>query len=581
MNVEFDLIIRGGTVIDGTGADARRADVGVSGGKIAAIGGLPDAAAGKVLDASGSVVAPGFIDMHSHADCTILLFPGAESLLRQGFTTFVGGNCGSSPAPLEGQYLMQCWELDFWDELAPYTFYEDSPLPAGKVRAYMRGKLGYDMDWRSFGEFLGRVERTGIAANYIPLVGHGQIRAQVMGADHLRAATCSEVEAVAAGVREAMEAGAWGLSTGLDYAPGAYASHEELVRAASESAAYGGIYATHWRRTGIRRGNNRLPAKIDGIREAIAIGEESGARCEISHILSGYDITPDSGPGLDEAAARATLAPIDGAVERGLDISFDVIPNTSGGIDILPWLVQYFRPWVKQAGGVEQFMRNLRAADYRQYIKRSIDRGDWYLLSSEGQRGWPERLRVLRSAVPGRTGRSAAELGEEMGLGPVGTLFALLEEDPATLVGQEQFPAASVREFLRHPRALVGSDSFALDAVGVYGLQNPPYIMPHPNAYCAAVNFLTGYAPGGLVQAVQQLTGRPARWLGLERRGTLVDGSWADITVFTPDALRTNESFCEPRSFPSGIRHVLVNGSCAVEEGQSTSARTGAVLRRR
>ena len=161
------------------------------------------------------------------------------------------------------------------------------------------------------------------------------------------------------------------------------------------------------------------------------------------------------------------------------------------------------------------------------------------------------------------------------------TLFALLEEDPATLVWQEQFSAASVREFLRHPRALVGSDSFALDAVGIYGLQEPPYIMPHPNTYCAAVSFLTGYAPGGLAGAVHQLTGRPARRLGLERRGLIAEGYQADITVFTPGALRTNESFSEPRSFPSGIRHVLVNGGCAVEEGESTSARTGRVLRRR
>ena len=579
--MEFDLIIRGGEVIDGSGAEAKRADVGVTGGRIAAVGNLDGAAAGKTLDASGSVVAPGFIDMHSHADCTILLFPGAESLLRQGFTTFVGGNCGNSPAPLAEQYLMQCWELDFWDELEPYSFYERSPLPAERVRAYMREKLGYDMDWRSFGDFLDRVERAGIAANYVPLAGHGQIRAQVMGEDHLRAATRAEAEAVAAGVREAMEAGAWGVSTGLDYAPGAYADRRELVLAAAESAAFGGIYATHWRRTGIRRGNSRPSAKLDGILEAIAIAEESGASCEISHILSGYDITPEGGPGLDEAAVRATLAPIDEALGRGLDISFDVIPNTSGGIDILPWLVQYFRPWVKQAGGTGQFLRNLRAADFREYVKRSIGRGDWYLLGSEGQRGWPERLRVLRSSVPGRAGRSAAELGEELGLGPVDTLFALLEEDPATLVWQEQFSAASVREFLRHPRALVGSDSFALDAVGIYGLQEPPYIMPHPNTYCAAVSFLTGYAPGGLAGAVHQLTGRPARRLGLERRGLIAEGYQADITVFTPGALRTNESFCEPRSFPSGIRHVLVNGGCAVEEGESTSARTGRVLRRR
>lgn len=579
--MEFELIIRGGELADGTGAPLRHADVGISGGKIAAIGGLSGCASAKSLDARGCVVAPGFIDVHSHADCTILLFPGAESLLRQGFTTFVGGNCGNSPAPLYGQYLMQCWELDLWDELAPYIFYETSPLPADMVRGYMLRKLGYDMDWHSFGEFLDRVERTGIAANYVPLVGHGQLRAQVMGADHLRRADAAETEAIAAGVREAMEAGAWGISTGLDYAPGAYAGRDELVRAAAQAAEYGGIYATHWRRTGIRRGNDRPPAKIDGIHEAIAIAAQAGARCEISHILSGFGIVPGGVQCLEDAAVQATLEPIDRALERGLDISFDVIPNTSGGIDILPLLVQYFRPWVKQSGGVGRFMLNLRAPDYRDYIKRSIDRGDWYLLSSEGQRGWQERLRVLRSKAAGRAGKSVAVLGEELGLGPVDTLFALLSEDEHVMVGQELFSGRSVGGFLKHPRALVGSDSFALDGTGIYGLGDPPYIMPHPNTYCAAVSFLTRYAPADTAQAVRQLTGRPAEWLGLDGRGTLVEGSWADITVFEPSGLSPNEDYCEPRRFPSGIRHVLVNGCCAVENCESTSARAGRLLRRR
>lgn len=578
--MDFDLIICGCDLADGTGAPLRRADIGVLDGKIAAIGELT-AAGGRRLDASGCVAAPGFIDMHSHADCTILMFPGAESLLRQGFTTFVGGNCGNSPAPLGESYLMQCWELDFWDELEPYMFYEPGLLPAERVRGYVREKLGYDMDWRSFGEFLDRVDAAPVAANYVPLVGHGQIRAQVMGVEHMRAATSGELELMRAHVREAMEAGAWGISTGLDYAPGACAEREELVRLASEAAARGGIYATHWRRTGLRRGNSRLPSKLNGIHEAIDIAAASGARCEISHILSGYDISPGGSAELDEAAARATLRPIDEALAGGLDISFDVIPNTSGGIDILPWLLRWFQPWVKLAGGAEQFVRALRAADCREYIRRSIERGDWYLLSSEGQKGWPERLRVLRSRVPGREGKSVLELEEELGAGPVDTLFALLLEDHATLVRQEQFSAASVREFLRHPRALVGSDSFALDAVGVYGLQDPPYIMPHPNAYCAAVSFLKDYSSGGLAAAVRKLTGQPAGWLGLDRRGLLAEGWWADITVFEPGALETNESYSEPRRFPSGIRHVLVNGRCAVENGESTAERAGKLLRKR
>lgn len=576
----FDILIRNARVCDGTGQPAFSADIGVVGDRIAQIGDLQDCNAAQTIDAAGRVAAPGFIDMHSHGDCTLLLFPNAQSLLRQGVTTIVGGNCGTSPAPLDRVYLMQCWELDFWQELDPFVFYENSFLDPAPVRAYFRDHLGYDMDWHSFGEFLNRVERAHCAVNYVPLVGHGQVRAQILGLENARPATAEEADAIAALLREAMEDGAWGISTGLDYAPGAFADTEELKKAVSAAGQYGGLYATHWRRTGIRKGHGQKRGKIDGILEALELAAQGGAHLQISHILSGYDIFPDTDPALSIAAVHATLSPIDRALAAGQPVAFDVIPNTGGGIDILPWLVRYFQPWVRQAGSVEGFLHNLRAGDYRDYIKRSIERGDWYLLSAQAQPDWDAKLTVIRSANSGRVGKTIRTLCTDTGTEPLDMLFTLLLEDPDTLVDQKMFLPETVREFLSHPRAMVGSDSFALDQTGIYGLQTPPYIMPHPNTYCAFPNFLLHYASGTLEQAVHQLTQRPAEWLGLRERGTLRAGNFADIVLLSPEALATNESYCEPRNFPDGIDTVLVNGVIAVQDGRETEQRPGRVLRR-
>lgn len=576
----FDILIRNARVCDGTGQPAFSADIGVVGDRIAQIGDLQDCNAAQTIDAAGRVAAPGFIDMHSHGDCTLLLFPNAQSLLRQGVTTIVGGNCGTSPAPLDRVYLMQCWELDFWQELDPFVFYENSFLDPAPVRAYFRDHLGYDMDWHSFGEFLNRVERAHCAVNYVPLVGHGQVRAQILGLENARPATAEEADAIAALLREAMEDGAWGISTGLDYAPGAFADTEELKKAVSAAGQYGGLYATHWRRTGIRKGHGQKRGKIDGILEALELAAQGGAHLQISHILSGYDIFPDTDPALSIAAVHATLSPIDRALAAGQPVAFDVIPNTGGGIDILPWLVRYFQPWVRQAGSVEGFLHNLRAGDYRDYIKRSIERGDWYLLSAQAQPDWDAKLTVIRSANSGRVGKTIRTLCTDTGTEPLDMLFTLLLEDPGTLVDQKMFLPETVREFLSHPRAMVGSDSFALDQTGIYGLQTPPYIMPHPNTYCAFPNFLLHYASGTLEQAVHQLTQRPAEWLGLRERGTLRAGNFADIVLLSPEALATNESYCEPRNFPDGIDTVLVNGVIAVQDGRETEQRPGRVLRR-
>ena len=212
---EFDLLIRGALIVDGTGRPGFRGSIGIRNGKIVAVGGIPaNADARRVLDAAGLVACPGFIDMHAHGDLTLLQYPEAESYVMQGVTTIVGGNCGFSPAPLKNVWLFQFWEYGWWHEIAPYKYMPEPVQPLDKVDEKFREKLGWGITWRSFGEFLSRVEEVGISINYVPLVGHNTIRATVMEHDYKRKAKPREIREMKAYVVEAMESGAFGLSTG-------------------------------------------------------------------------------------------------------------------------------------------------------------------------------------------------------------------------------------------------------------------------------------------------------------------------------------------------------------------------------
>jgi len=244
---KLDIIIKNGSIVDGTDKDMYKDDIGIKDGKIVKIGKLDDCSAERMIDGEGLIVSPGFIDMHSHGEMTILMFPKAESSIKQGITTMVGGNCGISPAPLEGYWLMQFWEFDFWDEIQPYIFYQDAIQPMEKAKDVIKKKFGVDIKWSTFKEFLDCVDERGASINFVPFVGHGQIRGQVMGMDSSRQATDEEIEKMAKYIREAMESGAVGMSTGLIYPPGVYTPKDELVELCKVVAEYGGVYASHIR----------------------------------------------------------------------------------------------------------------------------------------------------------------------------------------------------------------------------------------------------------------------------------------------------------------------------------------------
>lgn len=582
MSEHLDIIIKKGNVVDGTGKDMYKADIGIKDERIIHIGDLEGWTAEKVIEAEGMIVSPGFIDVHSHGEATVLLFPEAQSALGQGITTIVGGNCGISPAPLKDYWLMAFWEFDFWNEVEPYTFYEDPIKPIDKVKKVLNERFDLDVDWQTFGEFLEKVESRGTSANIVPLVGHGQIRAQVMGKDSSRLATSEEIDRMKDFVREAMESGAYGMSTGLDYAPGAYANTEELIDLAKVVKQYDGIYATHWRRTGVRRGTPKRPKKIKGVEEAVEIGKKADIKVQISHLITGYEIYPEPPAALQRASAQATLDVIDQAVNDGVDVAFDVIPNTSGGIGVAPYLITAFLPWVRQAGSIDQFVTNLKAHDYRAYIKEFITSGKWYSINPKVNPDWDKSITVCRSINKLYQGKSIGEIADGKGIDALDLLFELLAEDPYVQVKASMMSDEGVKVFLKHHRSMVCTDAFFFDDKGVWGQTTEiPRILPHPNTYCAFVRYLLNYGEDRLEDKIRRITGFPADWFELVDRGYIKEGAYADVCVFDLNGLETNENHIEPRNYPDGIKHVIVNGKLVIKDGKHTGALPGKILRKR
>jgi len=595
MSSEFEVLISGGTVVDGTGRQAYRADVGIRGGRISAIGDLSGSEAARHISAAGAVVCPGFFDMHNHAEGTILSYPQAESFVMQGITTALAGQCGFSPAPLVDKYLMSFWEFRFWPDIEPYMFHEPLIHPLSAVRRAAEARIGLDIDWHGFDEWRQRVVGERISLNLMPLVGHNTIRAQVMGDDHARAPSSEELEAMKRLLRESLAAGAAGLSTGVDYLPGAHAPLAELVALNEVVAEHGLLHAMHWRRTGIRRADAKRdgpPDKLAGIRQAIEIGRETGVKTLIAHIVSGYDIRPRPTAELEEAAAHATMGLIDDAVDKGLDVAFDVIPNADGGVLLSSYLIGPLTPWARQLGSAEALASALRVRDFRDQVRDYLEAGRWYSFQPKADSGWAERIEVLEAANDAWRGRTIAAISQAAAAGgneasanganataadPLETLMDMIVAEPRARVRNlGLMPVSGTRAFLAHPRGMMGSDTFAFD--DTWQVEHPPYLLPHPNTYSAVPWFFERYATGSLEDKVHKLTGLPAAWLGIKDRGRVAEGYWGDLVIWVPDDFRARGDYLEPRRYPAGLHAVLVNGEVVVEAGRHTGARPGRVL---
>lgn len=531
--MKSDLILTGGSIIDGTGSAQREGDVRISGEKIAWTGDGPRDGAER-LDISGKIVCPGFVDFHAHTDMTLLVNPACESKITQGVTLEVNGNCGVSDAPVVH--------------------------PEARERAKAAwSKLGVELNWESMGEMLDVLQQHGSSINFCTLLGHGNVRRQVVGEED-RPATPEEVSAMQGVVARAMDEGAVGLSTGLIYPPSCYGSTDEIAALCEPVARRGGIYATHMR--------SEADELIASVREAIQIGEISGAKVQISHLKAcGKSNHGDT---------LQALELIEQARARGVDVTADQYPYiaTCTGLDTA------IPAWA-HSGGPRAMRERLSDPSTRSGIEAEIRR-DFEPGGYQHDAGGMESIVISSVSTDANRwceGRNMAEIAKARGEEPVQALINfLLEED--FHIGMVHFclSETDVKAVMQTPYTLFGSDATARACSGPMGTGKP-----HPRAFGTFPRILRRYVREqkviGLEMAIQKMTSLAADRLGLSDRGRLQEGCQADIVVFDPESVRDTATFVEPQQLSAGIEHVMVNGDFAVKDGKLTGAKCGSVVR--
>ncbi len=589
MSDEYDILIKNASIVDGTGSPAYKGAIAVKDDRIAAIGeveGDLKADAKRVIDAEDLVAAPGFIDVHNHGDLSILYYPEAESFVRQGITTFVGGQCGDSPGPF-GEYIGLPWFLgDLYVDIAPTMYNREWLIPRDLLNSRHKELYGWEIDWETLGEFFQRVEAKGITPNYAPLVGHGDVRSLVMGPDFKREATKREVREMRKHVEQAMEDGCIGISVGRDYDPGIWAGFDEILACARVAAKYGGVYTSHSHRTGhrkSRRPGEFPPDKTEGVLEAIDVGRRAKMSVQISHLGALYDVKPGGSDIMTEAAVRTTLKLIDDAREEGIDVNFDEIPNhLAGGIGTTPWLVSYLTPWMRVAGTLEQLVSALRMREFREEIKENIWAGKHYGLNPNINENWAKQRTIVVCKDERFVDKTLAQIAEELGVDQLDALFEVLTADPETKAVRKGGDDWVKLMFFQHPEMMIGIDTFAVDDKRVS--RHPPWGLPSENSYGGFPRyFRRAYRETGalsLEEAVRKVTSLPADKFGLTGRGVLEAGAFADIVVMDPETVTDKGDQLNPRRYPKGIERVIVNGTIVVEDSEHTGAKPGKVLRR-
>ena len=529
----YDVIVRGGTVYDGTGADGVVADVAIADDTIAVVGDLSDATAPVELDATGMAVAPGFINMLSWATESLIEDPRSQSDIRQGVTLEVMGE-GWSMGPLTDTMKA--------------------------LQRSQQGDIKYEIEWTTLGDYLEYLEDRGVASNVASFVGATTVRIHELGYDN-RAPTAEELERMRALVREAMEEGALGLGSSLIYAPAFYASTNELVALAEEAGRYGGMYISH-----IRSEGNALLEALD---ELITIAREADVPAEVYHLKQAGEA--------NWGKLNAVIAAIESARDEGLRITTDMYTYTAGatGLDAA------MPPWV-QEGGLEEWKRRLQDPEIRPRVLAEMraPTDEWESLLRLA--GDPQRVLLVgfkQDSLKHLTGRTLAEVAEEWGTSPeeaamdlvvaddsrVGTVYFLMSED-------------NVRRQIGLPWMTFGSDAGSLAPEGVFLESNP-----HPRAYGNFARLLGRYVRQEnvipLEEAIHKLTGMPAAHLGIRRRGELRPGYFADVVVFDPDTIIDHATFAEPHQYATGVAHVFVNGTQVLADGEHTGALPGRVVR--
>ena len=527
----FDIILKGGEVYDGTRGESTVTDVAIADGRIAEIGTLQPDRAETVIDVSGLVVSPGFVDMHTHSDFTLIADGRAESQVHQGVTTEVIGQCGISCAPV-------CAHKDIRAVSPWYTDQAKHP------------------NWLSFAEYLDALDQADLGVNVMAFVGHGTIHRAVLG-DELRAGEPEEVAAMARLVDQAMDEGAGGFSSGLEYFPGILAAPEHLVPMCEVAAARGRLYATHVR--------NRDTHYDLGFSEAIATARQSGARLQISHIQPKF--------GAPDYAMNHTLEMIDVARRYDVDVAFDVIPH-----DWNHTLMAAILPKWAQAGGIDEVMKRLSDPEARERIKAN-PQPMWLIVKAEK---WEDIVLLNATHNKDIVGADFAEIGRMRNTHPYDAVLDILLEEGENLMScmwsSKSFRDSDVDLCLQQPECAVISDTVAIANDGI--------LKDHIGSlsgYGWAARFLQYYVRDrkilNLSEGLRKITSIPAERLGLKDRGKIRRGFAADICVFDQANIASNATARNPRRYASGIAHVLVNGTLHMFNGKRTAANAGRVVR--
>ena len=536
--MKYDLLIKNAKIIDGSNTPWFMGDVAVSGERIAAVGNLgphAEAKADRILDASGKILCPGFIDSHTHLDLTPFVCnnsqdPRSERRLQQGITTQIFGCCGIGPAPVSKETKAAWMERTFG--------IHDTE----------------ELDWNSFGEYMDVLGEKPLGVNFAGYVGHGAIRHCVMGFEN-RKATRQELDAMKDLLRQAMESGAVGMSTGLIYAPGTFADQEELMELCSVLKEYGGIYASH-----IRSENKGW---LESVEEVVELCEANGIPGIVHHLKTKAKESKE--------LVASVLKCMDDARSRGVDVVFEQYPYEASATTldvVLPtWMLE---------GGDEAILERIRNKERFEEYRKDIwaDYG-WRNLEEE----WIGAKNMLIQSAEGHPeykGRFIDEIARDLGLEPVATVFRILEEthlrSGAAFFGIKE---EDIRTILQHPLGMVGSDS---DDVKVGDTSHPRTNGTFPRVL---KSYVLDKGVISMETAIYKMTGFPSARFGLHERGLIRQGFYADMVLFDPETLEDNATYVDPFGAPEGFELVLVNGIPALEHGRPTGEMAGRVLRSR
>lgn len=519
-------LIKNGRIVDGTGAPYKYGDILVQGDEILAMGRL-EVEADRIIDAKNHIVAPGFIDLHTHSDIPLLVDPRASSKLLQGVTTEVLGNCGGSPAP----------------------------LGENNREATAKNIAEYDIEptWNSYGEYLAALEEKRPGINAVGLVGHSALRSHIMGFAQ-RESTDQEKKAMGLLLERSMEEGAWGFSSGLQYTPSGFADVEELVELGKVAAGKGGLYSTHMR--------DEAGKVLEAIEENIEVGRQSEVPVQISHLKAARK---ENWPLIPKA-----LELLSAQREAGLDITCEVYPYvaSSTGLDIV------LPAWAHD-GGQEAMLDRLRDTAIREELARGLE-------SSRNEEDFHNLMISYLPQGPLKMweGKRLDEIARGLGLKNGDCICHLILESGGR-AGMVHFSLdeGNVKRILQHPLSMVISDGSSLACDGPLKRGKP-----HPRNFGTFPRVLGHYVRKEKVlrleEAVYKMTGMPAWRLGLPKRGLLKEGFFADITIFDPQTIEDRATFTDPYQYPRGIKAVLVNGTLAVWEDALQASRGGRVLRK-